>query len=202
MLQTKPVTRPVVGFDFDDVLIDLNSTFALYHNSTYGTSYTREAIQQYDLSSLLGCTYEEMMSRIHTFIRSPHHNHILPIGGAKELVAQMKDIGLTLHVVTARDKQFEDQAIWLLQKHFPFTFSQIHFLNNTGKNVLGTKGEVCVRHGISHLIEDSTANAVDAMNHGVTAILLTTPWNKNDILPKGVTRIHHLSECLEIICGE
>lgn len=189
----------VIALDFDDVCIDFNSMFAEYNRIHHDTSYTREDIQEFDLSKLLECSSKEVTQRGHDFAHSKLHLTISPIQGAVEAIAHLRAQGVALHIVTARDKIIEAPTLQLIEKHFSPGFHGVHFLHQNDQKIIGEKGDVCARLRADFLIEDALHNALHHSMKSTHVLLFDTPWNQTDDLPKHVTRVHGWSHALEVI---
>jgi uncharacterized HAD superfamily protein len=189
----------IVAIDFDDVCVDFNSMFAEYNRVHHGTSYTREDIQDFDLSKLLKCSQEEALQRALEFVHSELHTMTQPILGAVEALAHLRTQGAELHVVTARDKVIETPTTHLIKKHFSPGFHGVHFLHENYQKVMGEKGDVCARLCADFLIEDALHNALHFSMKTTQVLLFDTPWNQREDLPEHVTRTFGWNHALEII---
>ena len=198
MTQEKPL---VVALDFDDVCIDFNSAFAAYNRIYHGTSYTREDVNDFNLSLILKCSHEEMLMRAREFVNSKLHDSVVPVEGAVEAITWLHKEGVSMPIITARDEVIRIPTFSLIEKHFSGKLKDVHFLHRNDENVLGEKGEVCARLEADFLIEDALHNALHPSCNNTQVLLLDTPWNKIDSLPKHVTRVFGWEHVLEIIRG-
>ncbi len=181
--------RKKIGLDFDDVLFDFNAGLMVFHNATYGTSYTIQDVTQWDFKELWQCHPDEAMRRMQEFVMSPYHNITEPIIDAVKYVKLLKE-SFDTPVITARDKKLIIPTREVADKYFPGCLNEIHFLHDNDVNVLGTKGEVCKRLGVSIMVEDSLANAETLSDSGIPTLLFDRPWNQAETLPNGVTRVY------------
>lgn len=187
--------RKKVGLDFDDVLFDFNAGLMAFHNAIYGTSYTLQDVTQWDFKELWQCAPEEALRRMQEFVTSPYHNTTTPIEGATEAVKVLR-VNYDTPVITARDKKLDIQTRHVADTHFPNCLSEIHYLHDNEQNVLGTKGEVCTRLGVSIMVEDSLGNAETLSDSGIPTLLFDRTWNQTKHLPKGVTRVYGWTHAL------
>jgi uncharacterized HAD superfamily protein len=181
--------RKKVGLDFDDVLFDFNAGLMEFHNAVYGTSYTLQDVTQWDFKELWQCHPDEALRRMREFVTSPYHRLTQPITGAVEFVKLLRTYFDT-PVITARDKKLLVQTREVADKYFPNCLDEIHFLHDNDINVLGTKGEVCKRLGVSIMVEDSLGNAETLSHSGIPTLLFDRPWNQTEFLPPGVIRVY------------
>lgn len=187
-----------IGVDFDDVLLDCNTSLALFHNSHYGTSYKREDIKSWYLESTWGCTQEEVIARIKEWYRSPEHAQSLPIAGAIEAISKLASHN-ELHVITSRPAQTRELTQTWLDKYFPGQFSEIHFTNHFEIGAR-SKADICSEVGVSILIEDALVHARNVAADGIPVLLLDSPWNQEHI-SKNITRIFTWQDALDFIAS-
>lgn len=194
--------RKKVGLDFDDVLFDFNAGLMVFHNTVYGTSYTLEDVTQWDFKELWQCHPDEALRRMQEFVTSPYHRHTQPIAGAVGFVKLLRT-SFDTPVITARDKKLIVPTREVADKYFPGCLGEIHYLHDNDINVLGTKGEVCKRLGVSVMVEDSLANAETLSYSGIPTLLFDRPWNQARTLPPGVKRVrgwaHTYSEIMKVL---
>ncbi len=190
--------RIKIGLDFDDVLFDFNAGLMRFHNDTYGTSYTLEDVTQWDFKELWQCHPDEALRRMQEFVTSPYHNITLPITGAVEAVNTLQAI-YELPIITARDKKLDTQTRLAILTHFPNCLKEIHYLHDHDVNVLGTKGEICKKIGVSIMVEDSLGNAETLSSAGIPTLLFDKPWNQASTLPPHVIRVFGWEHALDEI---
>ncbi|MDE1919788.1 MAG: hypothetical protein KGH56_03835 [Patescibacteria group bacterium] len=168
-----------IGVDLDDVLLDCNTSLALFHNSRYGTSYERKDVQSWYLERTWGCTPREAIARVKEWYESREHAESYPVSGALATVAELSRRH-ELHVITSRPEQVRELTHSWLEKHFPGRFVDVHFTSHFEPGA-GSKAAVCRNLGISLFIEDSPLHARDVATSGVTVLLLDCPWNQETV---------------------
>jgi hypothetical protein len=161
MSDQKPL---IVALDFDDVCIDFNSKFAEYNSMYHGTTYRREHIVEFGLSTILKCSPKEVIERAKEFALSELHEEILPVEGSVHGISYLYSQGVHMPIVTARDELIKVQTLSLAEKHFSGKYKGAHFLHRNNINVLGEKGEVCKRLCADFLLEDALHNALSPFN--------------------------------------
>ncbi len=183
-----------IGIDFDDVLVDANSSLARFHNRAYGTNYRREDVWTWHLDQLWGCSMEEAIRRVHAWYGSPEHDAIEPVQGARWAIADLA-ARHTLHLITSRPGAMTLRTTALLHKHFlPEHFAGLHFIGT--EPGLGSKVDACKALGVACLVEDSLAHARDVAASGVPVVLFDCPWNREP-LPHGVWRAYGWDDALD-----
>src|SRR3989344_1731882 len=188
-----------VGVDFDDVLLDCNTSLALFHNSRYGTSYERKDIRSWHLEHTWGCTRQEAIARVKEWYHSPEHLQSTLIPGALEAVTELAQ-SHELHLITSRPAQVKDLTQILLERHFAGRFAGHHFTSHFEPGA-GSKADVCRNLGISLLIEDSLMHANDVAANGVTVLLLDSPWNQ-EVVSGNIIRIFSWRDALDFIASQ
>lgn len=185
-----------IGVDFDDVLLDCNTSLALFHNSRYGTSYEREDVRSWYLEHTWGCTQQEVVARVKEWYGSQEHAESRPVAGAIAAVGELAR-SHELYVITSRPANVKDLTQVWLDRHFPDQFGQLHFTSHFEPGA-GSKAEVCRKLGISLLVEDSLLHARDVAASGATVLLLDCPWNQ-EAVPDNIIRIFTWDDVLNFI---
>lgn len=186
-----------LGIDFDDVLMDFNSALALFHNTKYGSNYTRADIRSFDLGVTWNVPIEEARRRVEEFYHSDEHMEARPIVGAQLALRRLDEI-YELHIVTARsDHMYTKTGQWL-ETHFPGYFSGIHFTNQfLESGAKRTKASVSEELGLHMFVDDHIENLRDMQAIGTGAFLFDTPWNRHEDTPPHITRVHSWEEIAE-----
>ena len=187
-----------IAVDFDDILLDCNSSLALFHNNRYGTSYCRDDIRSWHLEKTWGCTYEEMVKRVNEWYFSDEHGGSVPMPGSQEAVVSLAR-NHELHIVTSRPEQIRDRTEEWLRRHFPKMFSGTHFTGhfwNGAKN----KSDVCRQLGVALLIEDSPLHAQNVASAHIPVLLMDSPWNQElDADGQKIIRIKKWQDVLDFV---
>jgi len=175
-----------IGVDLDDVLLDCNTSLALFHNERYGTSYERKDILSWQLEHTWDCTPEEVIARVKEWYGSMEHLESRPVPGAIATVAKLAGVH-ELHVITSRPMNTKDLTHAWLDKHFPNQFEQVHLTSHFEPGT-GSKAGICRKLGVSVLVEDSLLHARDVAAIGTTVLLLDCPWNQESV-SGGIIRV-------------
>jgi uncharacterized HAD superfamily protein len=67
--------------------------------------------------------------------------------------------------------------IWI-DKHFPDTFTSVHFTSHVSKTLKKNKSIVCKELGVEIMIEDNLDFALELAHNGIASLLVEKPWNK------------------------
>ncbi len=198
-LSEKNPERKVIGVDFDDVLFKCNDALAVFHNTTYGTSYSKSDVHEFDLSSVWNCTPEETRRRIYEFVSSDFHHQAEAVFGAYDALKTLGE-GNDIVIVTGRHESAKDATLEWLSKNFLGLYREIHFVghDDPDESKRRLKSEVVKELGISLFIDDASHFAADVASAGIPVLLFDTPWNQGDIAP-GVTRVFSWEEILTLI---
>ena len=189
-------SRAVVGVDFDDVVFNFNKYFIPWHNKHFGTNVQYETVHSFSLIEVYGADEHTMTERVRAFTHDGSHKTVMPIDGAKDVIAKLCE-RYDLHIVTARSETTQPLVLEWLEDHFPKTFQQVHFTNTFGglhHQVKRTKSAVCKEIGAVVHIEDAPSHAYEVATAGIPVLLLDRPWNRNSSLPRAVTRVHSWNE--------
>ena len=78
--------KKIIGFDLDDVLLDFNNAFCLYHNRIYDTNICRSDLTVFEYDNILNCSKKETIKRVVDFYTTPDHLNSVPVAGAIEAI--------------------------------------------------------------------------------------------------------------------
>jgi uncharacterized HAD superfamily protein len=189
--------KSVLGFDFDDVLMDFYSSFCDFHNQEYGTSLAKKDVYTFYIEDILKCNTDEAMKRVWDFYHSSIHDNADPIKDALETIKYLSQKH-DLHIITARPDSVRKVTKLWLDKHFPETFKEIHFTNHFfGKEEKTTKAQICRRLGIEVFVDDVPHHAEDVANVAKQVLLFNAPWNeKHTILKTNIQRVNSWNDIL------
>lgn len=125
-------------------------------------------------------------------------NNLSVKSGAKEYIDKLKEDGHVIYIITGRDngehsdpynntkKWLDDNAIY---------YDKL-ILTDAYKNDLHGKSEKCIENNVAIMIDDSISICNDCIEHGITTLIMDTPYNRqaNDI-----TRVCSWKEIYEYI---
>lgn len=125
-------------------------------------------------------------------------NNLSVKSGAKEYIDKLKEDGYGIYIITGRDngehsdpynntkKWLDDNAIY---------YDKL-ILTDAYKNDLHGKSEKCIENNVDIMIDDSISICNDCIEHGITTLIMDTPYNRqaNDI-----TRVYSWKEIYEYI---
>lgn len=187
----------IIGFDFDDVLVDTNTALQQFHNRRYGTSLTRADVITYSLDFLWGCSHKEMTRRIDEFFDSPEHEMILPVRGALEAVRELQSKS-TIVVITSRALSKAPRTRACVMRHFPSLADSMHFARSDAhREGEKTKGQLCRELGVQVFVDDATHLAEGVAPFVNKSLLFDAPWNRRAVLCRpNMRRVHSWNEIL------
>lgn len=184
-----------IGVDLDSVLADIMNPLIRFHNTTYKKKHTIDDHNTYNLSLIWDVSEDEVVRRIYAFYESPYMDEIKPMKGSVEGVTHLSSIH-DLHVITARPYDIEEKTIAWLDRYYPQKFKSIYHTNwvSSSKFKKRDKSELCIEYGVECMIEDHLDFAADIASKDIEVLLLDSPWNQVNVLPKGVKRVHSWQE--------
>lgn len=127
---------------------------------------------------------------------------IMPIKGAAKALHELSE-KYEVIVLTARDiSNFPKTHAWL-EHHFPSIFKDVHLLGNSNDSQKWTpKEEVCIKLGVSWMIDDNLDTILKVHEAGVGALLFGDyRWNQVEKVPSGIIRVKDWQEVLEYFDG-
>ena len=189
----------LIGVDLDDVLADFITPLIKFHNQTYGTKLTKDEFNSYDFWEVWGGTREEAIQKVYNFHNTPFFTNIKPTPSSIEAIDTLKKDNELVIITSRQNSVIKPTREWVNQ-HFPNCFSEIYFTNHyslTGQQI--KKSTICSTLSVGILVEDSLVYALDCLSKEREVILIDQPWNQQEILPKGISRVKSWEEVVNLI---
>jgi uncharacterized HAD superfamily protein len=188
----KPVAKPTIAIDVDDVLAANAVGFLAYCNERWGCDLTVDDYSE-DWPTMWGIEMDEAMRRADEFHASGAVSGYEHFEEAKEVLSYLSE-RYRLLVLTSRRQVIAGETLAWIDRYFPDTFDDVHFAGIwdtvAADRHLMTKSDVCKAIGADYLIDDQTKHCFAAADAGMEALLFGTyAWNRVDILPDNVVRV-------------
>ncbi len=188
-----------IAIDIDDVLADFLPTLLQFYNKQHKVNYEKKHFKSYHLWETWGGTREEAIDIVFEFYDATEFTHIPVITGAQNAVNKLKQ-NHELVIITARPEAIREKTESWINTHFPETFSAVHIANRFSKSgPQTTKAELCEKHAIDLLIDDSLDYALESITPHRRILLFDNPWNQHDKLPVGIKRVYSWKEIEKLI---
>ena len=185
-----------IGIDFDDVIVNfIDNLMDFYHNK-YGKKVTRDQIEIWNWGLYWGVSKEEATKRVDEFHESHDVKELMPLDNA---IIALKDL-IKRHditIITSRPVRFKHKVEGWLEHHLGEKIEIIH-AGDWHKGQAATKAEICLKLGISLIIEDSGETGLDCASKGVKVLLFDNPWNKK-FSHNNIIRVNNWSEAMKKI---
>ena len=139
-----------------------------------------------------GCTEAEAILRIIDFTNSDEHREMPAVPGAVESLQALNG-EYELIAITARHPDRTEVTLEVTKRLFGSLFQDIHFLGH-----LKSKGDFCVEHDITCMVDDALHNAQSVGGKGIPVFLLDRPWNQGT-LPLNTTRVLDWAEIMRLM---
>ncbi len=190
----------IIACDIDDVLVDLCSAVAAFHNERYGTSLRKEDFTSHRAWEVWGGTREEMIDKMNIFCASREFAFLPVMEGAYEALVRLAE-QYTLVAVTGRPDELRDVTRALLDREFTGLFREVYHTNFfTHARVAQSKADVCREIGAEIIIEDVPDHVVSCANAGIRVLLFDQPWNRGEMVCNGrIDRVHSWDEALKLL---
>jgi uncharacterized HAD superfamily protein len=183
-----------IGVDFDEVIVECLSSFLQHYNTKHQTSFSYEEFLSYRWWEILGIPREGAYTAYKEYIMqkvvSREGEGVMPLvtGVAETLPVLVKRY--EFHLVTSRPLLLENHTIAVLKElgdgQLLIPHERLHYtarvVETSGANYrrsIATKAEVCMRYGISRMIEDDIEVAKSCAQQGIEILLFDKPWNRD-----------------------
>jgi uncharacterized HAD superfamily protein len=186
----------IIGIDLDDVLLNFNENFFIYHNDKYGTNHQRKDSIDYQLENILRTTKEEAVKRVLDFYESSNHANAKPVNGSVEAIKTLAKDHI-LFIVTSKPEALEKMTLQWLNKHFPKMFRGVYFTNHFHGGEKRNKADVCKELGIQVFIDDSLEYVKNISSDAAIPVLLfDAPWNQEPV-KSPINRVYSWAEIVD-----
>ncbi len=169
--------KPTIGIDIDDVVVDFTNPFLDFYYQRTGRRVHYDDIHTYKLEVDLARPRNEVIGIVREFYQTEEFDNLPFIDGAKEAV---NNICETLGGVflTSRPYEGREKTIPWAKLHFPYIGSGVLFSRDFQSDRKIPKSTVCLREGLTTIIEDNRHYSLGCANVGIRTILFNRPWNK------------------------
>ncbi len=178
-----------IGVDIDGVLANSLPLWVAELNSYFNVNKQLNEMHLYDVLK----TYEISQSELRLFLRNKGKylmKSAEPIKGASYYLSRIKQHH-EIHIVTARDKRYQEETREWLKKH-NLPYDELILLGSHDKK------EPCLERNLRVLVEDTLEIGVQVSTAGIPVLLLDAPYNQG-ALPELVFRKHSWDEIYRAI---
>lgn len=179
-----------VGIDLDGVIYPFMDSFRNYCAERMGKLFLPDPThwlfyEDWDLDKETFDQWLNDAARTHDVFASED-----PYEGVVEAWAMMKEMGLNIHIMTARPQSSWEQTAGWLTKH-GLDADSLHF--NPTKSFLSLLSK-----GKAALLDDHIAYYEEASRSGVIPVLMDRPWNQSKT---NAVRVSNLTQFVAFING-
>lgn len=154
----------VIMIDIDDVICNLQETVVELFNQRYGSHYTIDNFNDYDIMNVLpeqdGIVMRDMYGE------NGLYNKVRPISGAKDALRKLINMGHQVYLVTAAVPKTYGEKVDFIKRYFPF-IDESHIICMRHKWMF--KCDVMVEDNLSTLLAKPFYHR----------ILMDMPWNRD-----------------------
>ena len=185
------------GIDLDGVCFDLQDIVDWY-NKSYLTSFTKKDFLSPDFCDKFNIVYNVLERRVRKMYRTVGFRNFTPAPESVSGVRELSRIGRTL-AVTSRPSWAHEDTYYCLRANFNGAFNGgVHFTRNwhfkdNGQD-LQTKLDVCIKEGVSYLLEDDLHYALPCAENGVKVLLFD--YYGNSTLHENVHKVYSWPEAV------
>jgi uncharacterized HAD superfamily protein len=191
------LNKRALAIDFDDCLINFNSSLLKFHNQNYNTALTWDDTISFDLSEVFKCDINECDRRVREFHGFSTHETFDLIEDAVEAITLLSQ-QYELHIITSRPVETREKAHTIVDINFAGRFERMHFTEDhrhVYQSLSLAKAMLCEELNAAALIDDGLHNAEKAVEYGIPVYLMDKPWNQGETV-SGITRVYSWQEIL------
>ena len=174
----------IIAVDVDNVLNNLQESVTNIFNKRYGTKYTMDDFENYNVSECLN--KEDAMNFIAIYSEPGVYDSVSPLSDAQRALTKLKNIGHEIYLVTHSDPQiFKEKCDWI---KYHFAIDDAHIISMQHKWLF--KCDL--------LIEDNMDNLLGG--HHYDRICFDYPWNRgvrDEVY--GIHRVSNWRDAINII---
>lgn len=188
-----------IGIDIDNVISNFNEAILkefIIHDKKLGNSGIPNENAEYITKGMFNWPEDEVKDFYRNNIERIAKN-LTVIDGAKEYIDKLKQDGNQIYIISGRDNgEYSDPykmtKEWL--DKFNIYYDEL-ILTNSYKEDKHGKTKKCLENNIDIMIDDSSCFCRDCIEGGVTTLIMDTPYNKNENIP----RVHNWKEIYDYI---
>lgn len=184
--------KKIIGIDIDGVITDeIHPNKNVWHNAL--CEFLGREIERVKDSYYFDEAYNLSSDTINAFLKKNHANiyrEAKLAKGAKETINYLYKNGFHIHLITAREPEFEEiTREWIIKQGIEYT-SLIHEVD---------KAPLAVKKGIELFIEDNAFNSLELSKKNIYVLLINKYHNLNMQNTDKITRVDYWSEIKEEI---
>lgn len=177
-----------IGIDIDNVISTFNEQLLeefVKHNRELGYSDKLNENADYITRGMFNWQDEEVEKFYRDNIERIAKN-LKVKDGAKEYIDKLIEDGHNIYIITGRDNGEYSDPYNMTKKWLDDNFIKYHnlILTNAYKNDKHGKTEMCLKNDIDIMIDDSIHICNDCIEHNITTLLMDTPYNKQENIPR------------------
>lgn len=184
-----------IGVDIDEVLVEFFKKYLELFNPKFGKSIKLHEMNRFNIWDITDVSKEDALRLVEDFYDSNSFEQMDLVEGAKESLANLKNIG-KIFFITSRPERMKEKTNIFLKKLFGESDFDLYFSGGVWNNSK-TKGELCKELGIDIFIEDNPDFALDCAQRGIKTFLLDKPWNKDYQKHNNLFKVKNWGEILE-----
>lgn len=163
--------------DVDDSLGEFLKPLNNYYNETRGTDFCFEDYWTYSLHEIWECSEGEAADVIHEFYKTLSFERMKPLKFSQEALRMLR-LKREFIAVSYRPEMLVDLTReWIADTFFGMETLCVGSYDFSGP--VETKLSICKRLGVDSLVEDNAKTASECAGAGITAVVLSKPWNIN-----------------------
>lgn len=189
----------ILGFDLDEVVVNLTAEFEKYLDLNYGIEWPPECFISYNFDECMFDNDEEFNKRIRKDLLERAYDpefqsYAEPVEGAQEVLQKLRRLGHKLYFISARSKQNQPATFkWLRNNNIPF--DKLYLIGNSEQ-----KGVYGMRHDLDMYVDDLEKHLESMWAYKKRwrkgLLLFDRPWNRFSIDGSKFQRIKNWKEIL------
>ena len=150
------MTKPVVAFDCDDVIVATGSLLINHYNKLHETTIRPDQFYSKDYENVWHTDQETAIRDLFAYLLTDDYANLPPMAGAVDVLTRLAQTH-TLYIVTGRPDATEAATSRWVEKYLHNIFEKVIFTNffklDDSKGTLRTKADVCKELGAEYLVE-------------------------------------------------
>ncbi len=188
-----------LGFDLDEVVVNLTSEFQVYLKETHGLDWPIDCFEVYDFEECVFVKDENKNQELIEEMLEVAHDYrlidrALPCEGAPESIRAMKKAGHKIFFITSRKRKNTKKTVdWLRNHNIPFD----------SLDVIGSRAEKGFygrRLKLDMYVDDLEDNLMSMYRYKNRwhkgLLLMDKPWNQGPIDTSKIKRVANWSEIM------
>ncbi len=185
-----------IGIDLDDTIWKFHESFFEFYNNKFGTNYSVEDYNVYNLEMFLGIDREETHKLFEEYESLEKYQELPLLENVQEGLNFIYNNFDEIHYITARPV-FHEKLVKKRLSNIVSEEPKLFFQLDENRKKISDKSDYCLRNGVNVMIDDGYHNLEECSKEGIKSLLIDYAWNRDKNLNGNIIRVKNWKEIVE-----